>query len=174
MMDMTADAAKMGVDMGITRKFTILHSNDMHGDFLAEQATGGGELIGGLPLLSGYINKVRAEEENVLYVISGDMLQGSIIDSDFKGTSDHADHETTWRQTWSPWGITKWDYGLPHLLFLEKIAKLPHRQRQYLHQALREAHDAPLPRHQDGGLRHPLSTGILTEKVMDSPQEWTN
>ena len=73
--------------MGATRKFTILHSNDMHGDFLAEQAAGGGELIGGLPLLSGYINKVRAEEENVLYVISGDMLQGSIIDSDFKGTS---------------------------------------------------------------------------------------
>ena len=73
--------------MGETRKFTILHSNDMHGDFLAEQAGGGGELIGGLPLLSGYINKVRAEEENVLYVIAGDMVQGSIIDSDFKGTS---------------------------------------------------------------------------------------
>jgi 2',3'-cyclic-nucleotide 2'-phosphodiesterase (5'-nucleotidase family) len=73
--------------MGGTRQFTILHSNDMHGDFLAEQAAGEGKLIGGLPLLSGYINKVRAEEENVLYVIAGDMLQGSIIDSDFKGTS---------------------------------------------------------------------------------------
>ncbi|MDD3735280.1 MAG: 3'-nucleotidase, partial [Candidatus Pacebacteria bacterium] len=42
-----------------TKKFTILHSNDMHGDFLAEIKTGKKELIGGLSLLSGYINKVR-------------------------------------------------------------------------------------------------------------------
>ncbi|MFZ5365923.1 MAG: hypothetical protein ACOZBZ_01380 [Patescibacteria group bacterium] len=53
------------------KKFTILHPNDMHGDFLAEvkalrQGFDGelsrtaqgkqGELIGGLALLSGYIN----------------------------------------------------------------------------------------------------------------------
>jgi len=76
-----------------TRKFTILHSNDMHGDFFAEQAAGGGPLTGGLPLLSGYLNRVRAEEENVIYCISGDMLQGSIIDSDFEGRLDHRGHE---------------------------------------------------------------------------------
>jgi len=57
-----------------TKKFTILHSNDMHGDFLAEVQGEKGELIGGLALLSGYINKVREEEENVLYLISGDMV----------------------------------------------------------------------------------------------------
>jgi 5'-nucleotidase/UDP-sugar diphosphatase len=45
-----------------TKKFTILHSNDMHGDFLAEMAAGETKLIGGLALLSGYINKVRREE----------------------------------------------------------------------------------------------------------------
>lgn len=66
-----------------TKKFTILHSNDMHGDFLAEAKIGGGKLIGGLALLSGYINKVRKEEENVLYVIAGDMLQGSLIDAEY-------------------------------------------------------------------------------------------
>ena len=49
------------------KKFTILHSNDMHGDFLAEVQDGKDNLIGGLALLSGYINKVREEEENVLY-----------------------------------------------------------------------------------------------------------
>jgi 5'-nucleotidase len=48
--------------MGETRKFTILHSNDMHGDFLAEVKAGSGQLIGGLALLSGYVNKVRREE----------------------------------------------------------------------------------------------------------------
>jgi 5'-nucleotidase/UDP-sugar diphosphatase len=61
-----------------TKKFTILHSNDMHGDFLAEIKELGdtkgnlakkSKLIGGLARLSGYINKVRREEENVLYVI---------------------------------------------------------------------------------------------------------
>ncbi len=45
-----------------TKKFTILHSNDMHGDFVAEVQGAEGRLSGGLALLSGYINKVRAEE----------------------------------------------------------------------------------------------------------------
>ena len=51
-----------------TKKFTILHSNDMHGDFLVE-VTGETKLMGGLTLLSGYINKVRKEEENVIYIM---------------------------------------------------------------------------------------------------------
>jgi hypothetical protein len=38
--------------MGETRKFTILHSNDMHGDFLAEVKAGSGHLIGGLALFA--------------------------------------------------------------------------------------------------------------------------
>ena len=67
------------------RKFTILHSNDMHGDFLAEVQEGDGELIGGLALLSGYLNKVREEEKNVIFAIAGDMVQGALIDSEYKG-----------------------------------------------------------------------------------------
>jgi len=49
-----------------TKKFAILHSNDTHDDFLAEIKAGDNKLIGGLSLLSGYINKVRKEEENVI------------------------------------------------------------------------------------------------------------
>ena len=67
------------------KKLTLLHSNDMHGDFLAEDKSG--KLTGGVSMLSGYIQKVRAEEENVLYAISGDMFRGSIIDSEFMGLS---------------------------------------------------------------------------------------
>ena len=67
------------------KKLTILHSNDMHGDFLAEKTDD--KLIGGVSLLSGYIRKVRKEEANVLYVVSGDMFRGSVIDSEFKGLS---------------------------------------------------------------------------------------
>ena len=45
-----------------TKKITILHSNDLHGDFLAEQVDE--KLVGGVSMLSGYIEKVRAEEPN--------------------------------------------------------------------------------------------------------------
>lgn len=48
-----------------TKKITILHSNDMHGDFLAEQLDD--KLVGGVSMLSGYVEKVRSEEKNVLY-----------------------------------------------------------------------------------------------------------
>ena len=106
------------------KKFTILHSNDMHGDFLAEVNKGDGQLIGGLSLLSGYLNKVRMEEENVIYVISGDMVQGSLIDSEYKGIST-----IEIMNYLSPDAVTlgnhELDYGLPHLLFLEKMANFP-------------------------------------------------
>jgi len=107
-----------------TKKFTILHSNDMHGDFLAEVKQGGGKLIGGLALLSGYLNKVRAEEENVIYVISGDMVQGSLIDADYKGIST-IEIMNYLAPDVVALGNHEFDYGLPHLLFLEKVANFP-------------------------------------------------
>ena len=110
--------------MSITKKFTILHSNDMHGDFLAEVNAGKGDLIGGLALLSGYINKVRQEEENVLYVIAGDMVQGSLIDSEYKGIST-MEIMNYLAPDVVTLGNHEFDYGLPHLLFLEKVANFP-------------------------------------------------
>jgi 5'-nucleotidase/UDP-sugar diphosphatase len=107
-----------------TKKFTILHSNDMHGDFLAESQGAEGELIGGLALLSGYINQVRKEEENVLYVISGDMVQGSLIDSEYKGLST-MEIMNYLAPDVVTLGNHEMDYGLSHLLFLEKMANFP-------------------------------------------------
>lgn len=43
------------------KKLTLLHSNDMHGDFFAEKIDS--KLVGGVARLSGYVNKVRAEEK---------------------------------------------------------------------------------------------------------------
>ena len=110
--------------MASRRKFTILHSNDMHGDFLAELQGAEGKLIGGLALLSGYINRVRREEENVLYVISGDMVQGSIIDAEYKGLSTMQIMNYL-----APDVVTlgnhEFDYGVPQLLLLEKLANFP-------------------------------------------------
>jgi 5'-nucleotidase len=107
------------------KKFTILHSNDMHGDFLAE-ASGleEGHSIGGMSLLSGYINTVRQEEKNVLFVIAGDMLQGSMIDLEYKGISTIEIMNYLAPDVVSL-GNHELDYGLPHLLFLEKMANFP-------------------------------------------------
>ncbi|MGH7998415.1 MAG: bifunctional metallophosphatase/5'-nucleotidase [Brasilonema sp.] len=106
------------------KKFTILHSNDMHGDFLPEAKGVEGYLIGGLSLLSGYLNKVRQQEKNVVFVISGDMLQGSTIDKEYKGISTIELMNSLAPDVVSL-GNHELDYGFPHLLFLEKIANFP-------------------------------------------------
>jgi 5'-nucleotidase len=106
------------------KKFVILHSNDMHGDFMAEMQGAPGNLIGGLALLSGYINRVRREEPNVLYTISGDMLQGSLIDLESRGVST-IEIMNYLAPDVVTLGNHELDYGLPHLLFLEKMANFP-------------------------------------------------
>ena len=151
--------------MGI-KKFTILHSNDMHGDFLAEVRGEEGRLIGGLALLSGYINKVRREEENVLFVIAGDMVQGSLIDSEYKGIST-MEIMNYLAPDVVCLGNHELDYGLPHLLFLEKMANFPivnanmyikdyHKRLMTPYLIIKKA-DIDI-----------LFTGIITEKIMDA------
>ncbi|MBW6465434.1 MAG: bifunctional metallophosphatase/5'-nucleotidase [Brevefilum sp.] len=149
-----------------TRKFTILHSNDMHGNFIAEVCGEKGDLIGGLSLLSGYINQVRQEEENVLYVIAGDMVQGSIIDTEYKGISTMSIMNYL-----SPDVVTlgnhEFDYGLSHLLFLEKVANFPivnanlyitqHNKRLLQPYHIIEMADFKI-----------LFIGIITEMVLDT------
>ena len=104
------------------KKLILLHSNDMHGDFLAEAKDN--KEVGGVSLLSGYIKKQREENENVIYAIAGDMFRGSVIDSEYRGFSTielmnflNPDVVTL--------GNHEVDYGLTHLLFLEKCAKFP-------------------------------------------------
>ena len=149
-----------------TKKFTILHSNDMHGDFLAEVQGKGGKLIGGLALLSGYINKVRQEEENVLYVISGDIVQGSLIDAEYKGISTMEIMNYLAPDVVSL-GNHEFDYGLPHLLFLEKMANFPIvNANLYIRKYNKRLMQPYIILNQAGF--DILFTGILTEKVMDS------
>lgn len=148
------------------KKFTILHSNDMHGDFLSEVKEGKKNLIGGLALLSGYINKVRKEEENVLYVVAGDMLQGSLIDSEWKGIS------TIEIMNWlAPDVVTlgnhEIDYGLPHLLFLEKIANFPIVNANLYIRKNNKRLMLPYLIKKRAGFSI-LFSGIITDKILDS------
>ena len=104
------------------KKLTLLHSNDMHGDFLAEEVDQ--NLVGGVSMLSGYVNKVRQEEENVIYAIAGDMFRGSIIDSEFLGISTIQIMNLLGPDIVTV-GNHEVDYGIAHLLFLEKCAEFP-------------------------------------------------
>ena len=108
--------------MANIKKLTVLHSNDLHGDFLAEEVDT--ELIGGVSMLSGYVSKVRKEEKNAIYCIAGDMFRGSVIDSEFRGIST-----IEIMNMLAPDVVTignhEIDYGIAHLLFLEKCAKFP-------------------------------------------------
>ena len=104
------------------KKLTILHSNDLHGDFLPK-VTDGHE-TGGLARLAGYVKSVRSSEENVIYANAGDMFRGSIIDSEYLGLStidlmNHLAPDVT------TVGNHEVDYGVAHLLFLEKCARFP-------------------------------------------------
>ena len=146
------------------RKLTLLHSNDMHGDFLAENVDE--KLVGGVSLLSGYISKVKAEEDNVLYCVAGDMFRGSVIDSEYQGISTIeimnmlapdvvtiGNHET--------------DYGLAHLLFIEKCAKFPIINAN-LHIRMNGARlFSPYKIIEIDGMKV-LLIGILTEEVINS------
>lgn len=104
------------------KKLTILHSNDLHGDFMAKEVDQ--ELIGGVSMLSGYVQKVRQEEQNVLYAISGDMFRGSVIDSEYKGIST-IEIMNLLAPDVVTLGNHEVDYGIAHLLFIEKCAQFP-------------------------------------------------
>ena len=125
-----------------------------------------GELIGGLALFSGYINKVRREEENVIYAIASDILQGSMIDAEYKGIST-----VEIMNYLAPEVVTlgnhELEYELEHLLFLEKMANFPIvNANQYIknyHKRLMTPHIIL----KKAGL-DVLFIGIITDKVMDS------
>ncbi len=101
---------------------TLLHSNDMHGDWLPQENNG--KITGGLPRLSGYIKSVRNSNPNTLYAIAGDMFRGSIIDQEYLGLST-IDMINLMKPDVVSLGNHEVDYGLAHLLFLEKCADFP-------------------------------------------------
>lgn len=149
-----------------TKKFTILHSNDMHGDFFAEKSGGKKELIGGLALLSGYITKIRKEEDHVLYVISGDMVQGNLIDTEYKGIST-MEIMNYLAPDVVALGNHEFDYGLPHLLFLEKMANFPIVNANLYIKPYNKRLMNPYLILKKAGFDI-MFTGIITEKIMDA------
>ena len=146
------------------KKLTLLHSNDLHGDFTAEKVDE--KLVGGVSLLSGYVNKVRSEEKNVIYTVSGDMFRGSVIDSEFQGVST-----IQIMNLLAPDVVTlgnhEVDYGLAHLLFLEKCATFPIiNANMHLKYSGKRLFNSHFIKEIDG--MRVMFIGILTEEVLNA------
>ncbi|MCL1847001.1 MAG: 5'-nucleotidase C-terminal domain-containing protein [Coriobacteriia bacterium] len=146
------------------RELTLLHSNDLHGDFLAQDVDK--KLLGGISRLSGYVTETRTNNPNTLYCIAGDMLQGSLIDTEFKGIST-IEIMNMLNPDIVSLGNHELDYGLGHLLFLERCAKFtivnanmfiknPHTRLFKPHKIIKK-----------NGMNI-LFIGIITEEVLSS------
>ncbi|MBR0131182.1 MAG: metallophosphatase, partial [Firmicutes bacterium] len=146
------------------KKLTILHSNDLHGDFLPK--TVDGKETGGLARLSGYVRKIRAEKPNVIYANAGDMFRGSVIDSEYKGLST-IDLMNTLNPDVATIGNHEVDYGFAHLLFLEKCAKFPIVNANLFITMNNSRVFTPYINIERDGMKI-LFIGILTEEVLAS------
>lgn len=145
------------------KRLTLLHSNDMHGDFLADEIDT--ELVGGVAMLSGYLNKVRHEEDNVIYAIAGDMFLGSLIDSEYKGLST-IQIVNMLAPDVATIGNHEVDYGTGHMLFLEKCASFPIVNANLRISTNHERLFDPFCIIEVGGLKV-LFIGIVTEAILD-------
>ena len=103
-------------------RLTLLHSNDIHGDFDGMQDDE--KHTGGISRLSGYVARARASDPATLYCIAGDMLQGSLIDTEYRGIST-IEIMNCVNPDIVCLGNHEIDYGLGHLLFLERCARFP-------------------------------------------------
>ena len=146
------------------KKLTILHSNDMHGDFLPKLTDG--KETGGLARLSGYVKKIRSEKQNVIYANAGDMFRGSVIDSEYQGLST-IDLMNNLRPDVATIGNHEVDYGFAHLLFLEKCARFPIVNANLFVTMNNARIFTPYVNIDVGGMKV-MFIGILTDEVLSS------
>lgn len=148
------------------RKLTLLHCNDLHGDFLPEVVPSSGKCCGGLANLSGYVKSVRRSQPDTLFIFAGDMLQGSIIDSEWKGIST-IEMMNCLAPDIACLGNHEFDYGLRHLLFLEKLANFPIVSANLYIKNTHKRLMRPYEIMKAAGLTI-LFIGIITEEALDA------
>lgn len=151
----------------VTKKLTLLHSNDLHGDFLPTEKDG--RQVGGLARLAGYVKQERATGKNVVYAIAGDMFRGSVIDSEYLGFST-IDLVNVLDPDVACIGNHEVDYGLGHLLFLEKCATFPIINADLFVRVNNARLFTPYHVVEVGGMKV-LFIGILTEEVLASTKQ---
>jgi len=150
------------------RHLTILHSNDLHGDFLPQEVEG--VQTGGISRLSGYVKQARAQAKGgLIYALAGDMFRGSIIDSEYRGLST-IDLVNVLDPDIATVGNHEVDYGLAHLLFLERCATFPIINANLFITMNNTRLFQPYLTCKVGGL-NVLFIGILTDEVIASTKQ---
>jgi len=109
---------------------TLIHSNDIHGIYkpFKIKVNDSERLIGGMEAASHYINKIRAEEKNVLLLDLGDVLTGTLAaEIEYKGVPGGAMIEFLNRLQYDGWcfGNHEFDKGQPNVLKLTGLARFP-------------------------------------------------
>ena len=146
-----------------TKKLTILHANDFHGQvsFKIEKDY---TLVGGVSLLSGYIKKVRREEEAVFCAVCGDILQDNIQNACSKGINTVKLLNLIMSDALSL-GNHEMEYGLAHLLIFKECIKTPILCANLLVQPLEKALFEPSRVFDVGGVKI-LAIGVIPEHFM--------
>jgi 2',3'-cyclic-nucleotide 2'-phosphodiesterase (5'-nucleotidase family) len=113
-----------------SKTITIIHSNDIHGIYkpFKIKVEEGERLIGGMEAASHYLDKIRAEENNILLIDLGDVLTGTLAaDIEYKGVPGGAMIEFLNRLDYDVWcyGNHEFDKGQPNVLKLVEVARFP-------------------------------------------------
>jgi len=113
-----------------SKTITIIHSNDIHGTYkpFKIKLEEGERLIGGMEAASHYLDKIRAEEDNILLIDLGDVLTGTLAaDIEYEGVPGGAMIEFLNRLDYDVWcyGNHEFDKGQLLVLKLVELAKFP-------------------------------------------------
>lgn len=105
------------------RNLTILHSNDLHADFIPDKSKS--IIVGGFPYLSGYVNQARERHPlSTLYLLAGDLFSGNLIDYDSKGVKS-VKLLNELKPDASCIGNHSVDHTVARLAFLKHLANFP-------------------------------------------------
>lgn len=146
------------------KEIRILHSNDIHGSFAGETDQNG-NLCHSLAQAAGYVKKVKAENPDALYCISGDVFQGSLLDSDFQGVST-IDMLNLIDIDVMSIGNHELDYGISHMMFVSRYADFPILNANFRIRKNDRTLFKPYIRVNVNGLRV-LFIGLITENIVD-------
>lgn len=146
------------------KKLTILHANDFHGQ-ISFKIDKDYTLVGGISLLSGYIKKVRREEEAVFCAICGDILQDNIQNACSKGINTVKLLNLIMSDALSL-GNHEMEYGLAHLLIFRECIRTPILCANLLVQPLDKPLFEPSRVFDLNGIKI-LAIGVLPEHFMN-------
>jgi 5'-nucleotidase len=111
-------------------ELVILFSNDTHGTFQPQKIKDGDtvRLVGGMEAASHYINRIRAQEKNVLLIDTGDIMTGTLAATlPYKGAGGGAMPEflNLLRYDIRAHGNHAFDLGQENLKAIERLSEMP-------------------------------------------------